>query len=81
MADMGSQYGLTIGAYSCGRNRQEIIKGWAGVRGGFHFRILLVMYFYSLMCGAYQLIVSDLLLEFYYNVYLFNYHIITYFIY
>ena len=33
------------------------------------------------MCGAYQLIVSDLLLEFYYNDYLFNYHIITYFIY
>ena len=57
MADMGSQYGLTIRAYSCGRNRQEIIKGWAGVRGGFNFRILLVMYFYSLMCGAYQLIV------------------------
>ena len=81
MADMGSQYGLTIGAYSCGRNRQEIIIGWAGVRGGFNFRILLVMYFYSLMCGAYQLIVSDLLLEFYYNDYLFNYHIITYFIY
>ena len=37
MADMGSQCGLTIGAYSCGRNRQEIIKGWAGVRGGFNF--------------------------------------------
>ena len=47
MADMGSQYGLTIGAYSCGRNRQEIIIGWAGVRGGFNFRILLVMYVYS----------------------------------
>ena len=78
---MDSQYGLAIWAYSYGRNRQEIIKGWAGVRGDFNFRILLVMYFYSSIFRAYQLIISDLLLEFYYNDYLFNYHIITYFIY
>ena len=67
---MGSRYG---------RNRQEIIKGWVGV--GFNFRIMLVMYFYSLIFRTYQLIISDLLLEFYYNDYLFNYHIITYVIY
>ena len=81
MADMNSQYWLAIWAYSYGHNRQEIIKGWAGVRGGFNFSILLVMYFYSLIFRAFQLIISDLLLEFYYNDYLFNYHIITYFIY
>ena len=84
MADMGSRYGLAIWAYSYGRKRQEI-KGWAGVRGGFNFRIflffLLVMYFYSLIFRAYQLIISDLILEFYYNDYLFNYHFITYFVY
>ena len=53
MADKGSQYGFAIWAYSYGRNKQEIIKGWAGVRGGFNFRILLVMYFYSLIFRAY----------------------------
>ena len=71
--------GVSVARYN--KYNGLLIIGWAGVRGGFNFRILLVMYFYSLMCGAYQLIVSDLLLEFYYNDYLFNYHIITYFIY
>ena len=45
MADMDSQYGLAIWTYSYERNRQAIIKGWAGVRGGLNFRILLVMNF------------------------------------
>ena len=71
MPDMGSKYGLAIWAYCYGHNRQEIIKGWAGARGGFNFRILLVMYFYSLIFRAYQLIISDLLKEFYYSDYLF----------
>ena len=64
MADMDSQYGLAIWAYSYGHNSQEIIKGWAGVRGVFNFGILLVIYFYSLIFRAYQLIILDLLLEF-----------------
>ena len=62
MADMGSKYGFAIWAYCYGHNRQEIIKWWAGVRGGFNFRILQVTYFYSLIFRAYQLIISDLLL-------------------
>ena len=41
----------------------------------------MYFYFHSLIFRAYQLIISDLILEFYYNGYLFNYHIITYFIY
>ena len=78
MANMDLKYGLAIWAYSYGRNRQEIIKGWAGVRGSFNFIILLVMHFYSFIFRDYQLIISDLLLEFYYIYLIIIYYYIFY---
>ena len=64
MADMGSL--IVMGAIG-----KRYLRSGPGVNGGFNFRILMVMYFYSLIFRADQLIILDLLLEFYYSDYLF----------